>query len=226
MTYTISRDGQEFGPYSLSDVQRYVGTGNILLTDLARAEGTTEWLPVAQVVGTIAVAPAAVPTAAYAAPTTQYPDPPNLHWALVLLIGIFTCGLFMIIWDLIQALWIKKVQPDTKALTYYLIFLGFWILNLVCSFGRIAFPMSYRLANHVAAPLAGLSLLVSLAVLVLMIVYRFVMRSSLERHFNTAEPVGLTLGPIMTFFFGDLYFQYHFNRINEIKRAAGLTRPY
>jgi hypothetical protein len=61
LTYKIARDGQEFGPYSLSDVQRYVGTGNILLTDLALAEGGTEWISVAQVVGTIAVPPPVAP---------------------------------------------------------------------------------------------------------------------------------------------------------------------
>jgi hypothetical protein len=52
------------------------------------------------------------------------------------------------------------------------------------------------------------------------------MRSSLEEHFNRAEPVGLRLGAVMTFFFGGLYFQYHLNRINEMKRTLrfGMTR--
>jgi hypothetical protein len=52
------------------------------------------------------------------------------------------------------------------------------------------------------------------------ILYRFAMKNSLEQHFNGPEPIGLRLGPIMTFFFGGLYFQYHFNRINEIKQAS------
>jgi hypothetical protein len=34
------------------------------------------------------------------------------------------------------------------------------------------------------------------------------------------EPVGLSLSGVMTFFFGGLYFQYHLNRINEMKRLA------
>ncbi len=46
------------------------------------------------------------------------------------------------------------------------------------------------------------------------------MRASIQEHYNTVEPLGLHLGPIMTFFFGALYFQFHFNRINEIKRIA------
>jgi hypothetical protein len=64
-----------------------------------------------------------------------------------------------------------------------------------------------------------LSVLISLAALVLLIVFRFAMRNSLEQHFNGPDPVGLRLGPVMTFFFGGLYFQYHFNRINEMKQA-------
>jgi hypothetical protein len=52
------------------------------------------------------------------------------------------------------------------------------------------------------------------------ILARFSMRASLEEHFNRAEPVGLSLSGVMTFFFGGLYFQYHLNRINELKRMA------
>ena len=45
------------------------------------------------------------------------------------------------------------------------------------------------------------------------------MRNTLERHFNTTDPVGLRLSGVMTFFFGGIYFQYHLNRIHDIKRA-------
>ena len=38
MTYQVSRNGQLYGPYSLEDLQRYVATGNVLLTDLAKTE--------------------------------------------------------------------------------------------------------------------------------------------------------------------------------------------
>jgi hypothetical protein len=62
--------------------------------------------------------------------------------------------------------------------------------------------------------------LISLATIVMAIVYRFAMRSSIEQHFNGPEPIGVRLGPVMTFFFGGLYFQYHFNKINEMKQAA------
>ena len=38
-------------------------------------------------------------------------------------------------------------------------------------------------------------------------------KASLEQHYNAEEPMGLLLSGIMTFFFGAVYFQYHFNDI-------------
>ena len=55
MNYFITRDGQQYGPYTLADLQRYVASGEILLTDLARSEGMSEPLPVSQIIGTIPV---------------------------------------------------------------------------------------------------------------------------------------------------------------------------
>lgn len=53
MNYSISREGKEYGPYTLADLQRYVALGNILVTDLTRSEGMTEWVLVSQVIGNI-----------------------------------------------------------------------------------------------------------------------------------------------------------------------------
>ena len=54
---------------------------------------------------------------------------------------------------------------------------------------------------------------------------RFTMRNELERYYNTVEPIGLRLSGVMTFFFGGLYFQYHLNRINDIKRGMAYGAP-
>ena len=47
MTYQVSRNGQMYGPYTLEDLQRYVASGNILPTDMAKSEEMPDWLPVA-----------------------------------------------------------------------------------------------------------------------------------------------------------------------------------
>lgn len=228
MPYMISRAGQTYGPYTLEDLQRYVSTGNILLTDLAKSDEMADWIPVAQILnpataattpGAPPIPPAYVPPAVpYGQPggyaVSPYPDPPNLHWALVLLLAIFTCGLFAVIWDFVQVLWMKRIEPQTKAFPY---FLGYAILSFINGGISMRANMLMLHVGHRHGSL--LSALISIAVFVLVILYRFSMRDSLERHFNSADPIGLRLGPIMTFFFGGLYFQYHFNRINAMKQA-------
>ena len=234
MSYQVSRNGQLYGPYTLEDLQRYIATGNVLPTDLAtdvsNPDAPPNWIPVSQL---LAAAGAAIPTpiaaypAGYGAPNpyagsaVPYPDPPNLNWGLCLLFGILTCGVFTVIYDLIQTLWLKKVEPASKILMYYLIFMAFEVLNLGTTFGKMALFSRGRFTEMSSSniPLSLLSALISIGVLVMFILYRFTMRADLERHFNGPEPVGLRLGPIMTFFFGGLYFQYHFNRINEIKQG-------
>jgi hypothetical protein len=77
MKYYIRRNTTEYGPYTLADVQRYVAQGNIVLTDLARGEGMTDWVPVAQVLGSMPASPppaqpaSAVAGAAPAQPVMQ-----------------------------------------------------------------------------------------------------------------------------------------------------------
>src|SRR5712691_732284 len=116
MNYFIKRELNEYGPYSLADLQKYVASGNILLTDLCRSEGLTDWVPVSQVIGNIPV-PAAAPQPAqgtaygapvgYAAPVvSQYPPPPALHWGILVLLGVLTCVLFGWVWAFVEAAWV------------------------------------------------------------------------------------------------------------------------
>src|ERR1700727_1785892 len=51
MTYQVSRNGQMYGPYTLEDLQRYVASGNVLPTDLAKSETMPEWVHVAEFMG-------------------------------------------------------------------------------------------------------------------------------------------------------------------------------
>ncbi len=127
MNYFVTRGGQEYGPYTLADLQRYVATGSILVTDLTRSEGMTEWIPVSQVIGNIPVPVA--PPASSITTGTLYPDPPNLHWGIAVLLGIVTCGLFGWVWAFVQALWVRKVRPESKGLIYLAIAVGLFTVT-------------------------------------------------------------------------------------------------
>jgi MFS family permease len=221
MLYHVSRNGQNYGPYTLEDLQRYVASGNVLGTDLAKSEEMADWVPVSQVLGTsMPAAPVVAYVAAapaYPAVVSLYPDPPNLHWALVLLIGFFTSGLFMLIWMFVQAAWMRKVDPRSKALTYYIVAM---IVDAIAIGAMIALVIGTMNGTPPSSSLGALYAASGLACFVLFLMAIFAMRSDMETHFNGPEPIGLKLSGIMTFFFNVLYFQYHFTRINDIKRAA------
>jgi uncharacterized membrane protein YhaH (DUF805 family) len=51
MEYWISRDGQQFGPYSHEQVQQHLREGSISPNDLAWTHGNQNWLPVSQLIG-------------------------------------------------------------------------------------------------------------------------------------------------------------------------------
>ena len=221
MNYFIKREIQEYGPYSLAELQRFVASGNILLTDLCRREGMEHWLLVSQIIGNMAVpaaAPAPVAVAAMqpspypplpaAMQPSPYPPPPSLHWGIVLLLAILTCGLFGSAWAIVEAIWVKKVQPSSKALLYLCP-----AFVLLIAGGILDASPDENLQTLGAIPNIGGG--------VLWIVASFSMKSSIEEHYNVAEPLGLTLSGVMTFFFNVYYFQYHFTRIIELKREPG-----
>jgi hypothetical protein len=225
VNYYILRNGQKFGPYTLADLQRYVGSGDILTTDLAQSEGMQDWIPVSQVIGNIS----AVPTPAAPAPqsygqmpgyavqqapaaASQYPPPPNLHWGLVLLLACVTCGLFSCVWMFVEASYVSKIDRNSKAMVFY----GIGVPSVILG----SFLMNPVLMGRA---MTGIGWLVYLGGIVLTIVAHFNVKSSLEAHFNSAEPINLRLSGVMTFFFNVIYFQYHFTRINNWRRTGVLV---
>jgi GYF domain 2/Domain of unknown function (DUF4234) len=234
MNYFIKRDDKEYGPYSLGDLQKYVASGNVLLTDLCRSEGLTDWTSVSQVIGNIPVpvaapqpAPGAVygtpaaygAPAGYAAPAeSQYPPPPSLHWGILVLLGVLTCGIFGWVWAFVQAAWVKKVEPGSKALIYYGISVGLFVVMFVAAF--------VEGAQGQAGPGSGVFFLIGrIGGGIMWLVAAFNMRSSIEDHYYSKEPIGLSLNGVMTFFFSIYYFQYHFTRINEMKQRQMTGYP-
>ena len=207
MNYMLMRNGQQYGPYTLADLQRYVAAGNILVSDLVKSEGMDDWVPLSQIIGNIPVPAPATPQWA-PPPVSPYPPPPSLHWGIVLALQIVTCGLFGWAWVIVQAVWIKKVQPESKAMVYIIIAIALFFTGGATN------------ATRQVGEFGGLF---SLAGLVIWLVGVFSMKASIEEHFNTAEPIGLQLSAVMTFFFNVIYFQYHFTEIARAKQAQQMN---
>jgi len=249
MKYYIQRQLNEYGPYTLEDLQRYVAQGSIQLTDLTRSEGMTDWVPVSQVIGNIPApqpavvvpmpgsampgagnvygpsgtvyggpgqVPGAVPV--YGAPVVPGLIPPDFHWALVLLVNFF-CNIFQIVWLFIEAGFVKKIDSESKGIAFLAGSLVTEIVAVVVLFTSIG--MSPNREDPPASVFVPF-ILIALAGVVLHLIGIFQMRSSLENHYNTVEPINLRLSGVMTFFFAVYYFQYHFSRIANWKRTGYL----
>ncbi len=258
MKYYISRGGQQYGPYSLEDLQNMQAQHQVDGNDLAWAEGMAAWTPLSQVLGSAPVPAAAgvappytpepqpqyqpqyqppqyspqvqAPAPAYAPPAYNPgyapqpaaggPMPPNMNWVIVLVLVVVT-GIFGIIWTFIQLGFVKKIDPASTATRQYITGLVALPVGFIL-FGILLFGGGMSGSNSLAALGAFCLFAAYIFAFVFMILAIFGMRRSLENYYNTVEPIGLRLNPIMTFFFNVIYFQYHFDRITNWKTTGRL----
>lgn len=100
MQIHIARDGKQFGPFSLEEVNRQLAAGTLSLTDQAWYEGAAGWAALSTVPGVSAsaasvTAPVPAAIAPTAAPAPAGSTEPLAIWSLVLsLVGLmgFCCG--------------------------------------------------------------------------------------------------------------------------------------
>jgi uncharacterized protein DUF4339 len=249
MKYYIQRQLNEYGPYTLADLQRYVAQGSIQLTDLTRSEGMTDWVPVSQVIGNI---PAPQPAAVVPMPGSAMPGAGNVYGTggtvyggpvqvpggvpvygapvvpglippdfhwALVLLVNFFCNIFQIVWLFIEAGFVKKIDSESKGIAFLAGSLVTEIVAVIVLFTSIG--MSPDRQDPSPAVFVPF-ILIALAGAVLHLIGIFQMRSSLVTHYNTVEPINLRLSGVMTFFFAVYYFQYHFSRIANWKRTGYL----
>jgi hypothetical protein len=211
MEYFVKRGEERYGPYSLSDLQQYVQSGNISAEDVAQSEGMNNWVPVAQILGNIPAAPTIIEgtAVAMAMEPQLVPLPPNWHWSIVMILGAVTRGFFNMIWALIQANWARKLSGDNKPL----------VLVAMYPAGMVAGIMMVVLYR----PAAGLGGLFIFAGLIIYLVGMFSIKAAMEEYYSTTEPIGLGMSSAMTFFFSTVYIQYHINRMAKYKKTGVLS---
>jgi hypothetical protein len=125
----------------------------------------------------------------------DYPAPPSLHWAGLLLLHLATLGLFTMFWIFRQALWVRRIDPASRAV-YVL------AACLLLSVIPVLFPLPFR-----EGTLAVAGLLARSALVVAWVWAYLWMRRSIESAFD------LTLSGVLTVLFGVFYLQYHLRRI-------------
>jgi hypothetical protein len=279
MNFFVYRNQQEYGPYSLQDLQAYISNGSLSASDQVRNAQGGGWTTISQVlqppappvaaeppppvvyaapepvayvppapvepepaayvppapaaipvpepytppapvpptpVASAPLAPAAAPLAYPVAPGAV-PLPPNLHWGVVLLIGLLF-NPFLIVWIIIQMVWVRKIDKQNKSLLYYLIALGgmtlFMVIGVLALLADSDNPGFLNAVPFVLALFLGLFFGIKAI---------FGVRNSMVAYYNTVEPIGLRMSGAMTFFFSVYYFQHHMSRIVTWKTTGVLT---
>lgn len=193
--YTLARGEQRHGPYTLDQLRDYFAAGSIQPTDLVWTPGMATWSRVGDLLdqNTAQHMPPPIPGAA-ATPTMPAPRPPSLHWAIVLVLALVTWGLFAAIWMFVHAVWVKRIDPKSKAL---------YVLA-----GGVAFALVVGIISGITGGGdAGPALLVRLAWIAAVLVAYFDMRAAVEVRFD------VELSGILTFFFSVFYLQHHLRLI-------------
>jgi hypothetical protein len=140
--------------------------------------------------------------------------PPNLHWSIVLILGLLTRQLFNLIWALLQGNWARKLSGDNKPL----VLVAMYPAGMVAGFLTI---LLFR-GEGSAALGAGLGGLLIIAGAIVYLVGMFSIKAAMEEYYNSTENIGLQMSGVMTFFFSTVYIQYHINSIARWKKTGVL----
>jgi hypothetical protein len=205
MEYFVKRGDQRFGPYSLSDLQHYVQSGDVTLEDFTQSEGMADWVPVSQVLGNIPAMAIAGGGTAVVPEIQLVPLPPNLHWSVVLVLGLLTRQLFNLVWALLQGNWARKLSGDNKPL----------VLVAMYPAGMVAGLLTITVFHYAA--LGGLFII---AGAIIYLVGMFSIKAAMEEYYNSTENIGLQMSSAMTFFFSTVYIQYKVNALARWKKTG------
>jgi hypothetical protein len=245
MKYYIQRQLNEYGPYTLGDLQRYVAQGSILLTDLTRSEGMTDWVPVSQVIGNIPI-PVSIPPVQPGAPAygggmygsgaagygaaPAYVSPAPVYNAPVTAIAgpvppDFHWALVLLLTVLTCSLfgwaWLFVEAAYVRRIDRESNGVLWSVISFVLVFVSWFVNGISRAMDGQPSPWAGVLLF---AAFILFLVAIFQIRSDLEDYYNIVEPINLRVNGVMTFFFGILYLQHNFSRIARWKKT-GVLEP-
>jgi hypothetical protein len=254
MSYFILRNGQQYGPYSPADLERYLTLGSIVTTDLARTEQMNQWLPLSQIIGNAVPAPPApfgnagpgygginAPPQMPPAPgptlsnSNVQPMPPPAQTPACLgyplppemqhAAPLPPGGLH---WGILL---LGTIVTAGLFGTIWAFVQANWVRKIDQQSKAMVFLIIGVVLNllgqgiNVSGEAPLLALLVLFGSLVCIYVALFGMRTSMLRYYNSVERIGLQLSGVMTFFFGIVYFQYHLQRILKAKREGQPMQP-
>jgi hypothetical protein len=245
LTIWIGQNDQQRGPYSEAEVRQWLAEGKFTADVLAWREGMAEWAPVHTLFPDVVnkVPPPSVPpfsatsanSNAFAASVAQnfaaqhdhsygtthadredLPAPPSMHWGVLLLLSIVTLGLFSLVWSLVQANWVRKVDGQSKAMLLLWIAIGCFAVGEPIYFAGI-------LNGAAGGGMLGMGGLLVFTYWVLLLVACFSMANSIRR-VAADYNLPMDIGGVTLFFFKTLYLQGQIHWLARWK-ATGRTSP-
>jgi hypothetical protein len=154
-------------------------------------------------------------------PNVDGPAPPDMHWGLVLGLSIITLGLFWFFWSYKVAVFVRKVDPASKAVTQALAMAAVFAVQIAIFLLLIVVAMwgNADLSEHAEATWKVFNAVIGL-INIFMI---FGMKKSLVWYYNLKEPIGLKLNDLMVLVFGVVYLQFNLSNIAAWKKSQPRT---
>ena len=216
MNYMVKRGEDTFGPYALADLQKYFQEGRVLGGDLAQSEGMNEWVPVSQILGNIPMPAFSSVSAVQVAAPNLVPLPPNLHWAILLVLVILTRQFFNWIWAFVLANWARKLTGNNKALVLVAMYPAGFLAAIFVGAASVGFGLGRE-----AVGIWALVFVLGGAIAYIFGIFKI--KDAMEEYYNSRENIALQLSGVMTFFFSSVYLQYHVNSIARWKKTGILS---
>lgn len=211
MNYTVKKGETQLGPFTLAQLQEEFRQKRISADDLAQSEGMKDWVFVSQIVGNVPVPATAYGAAvapAMSAPVETVALPPNLHWAILLVLNFVTQGLFNFIWALVLANWARKLDQESSALILVCMYPAGFIAGMFTAFSR---------------PASAFGALFIFGGAIAYLIGVFKVKAAMESYYTSTENIGMQLSGPMTFFFSTIYLQYHVNKVAKWKQTGVLS---
>ena len=150
---------------------------------------------------------------------SDLPAPPSLHWGLVLLFTVLTFGIFGMVWPFIQASWVRKIDPQSRAR----LLLGLAIAAFFVGYSMTVAGAASAGRGGDASSIGVLGVLLMLAYWVLFLTAYFSMAGSIRRKLGSRE-LPVAIGGITLFFFNMYYLQGQLRWLARWKET-GQTTP-
>lgn len=144
-----------------------------------------------------------------------------MHWLVVLLLCLVTLGIFGIVWPFIQAAWVRKIDPESKASQWLVASIACVAVSWMAQIALRVFGMRQDATALMSLGLVGLVLAIANIVFVYLAYFGMAtsMRKKLPAYGLVPEIGGVTL-----FFFTLLYLQGQMSWVARWKQT-GDTLP-